>query len=89
MKRFAQVKFTGRATPAPGAIYTTVSRFPGLPSEPLWSIVLKVLSEPDASGMVRAEIEFLSPDAPHERLSPGQSFGLHEGGRLMVRGHVE
>lgn len=80
----------GRTALLTGDRYSTVSRFPEDTEWPrvAWSVYFAFDEPPSEQGNPSLGwVEFLSPDAPQERLSPGRSFDLYEGGKLV--GSVE
>ncbi len=80
----------GRAAPPSGSgprPYTTVVRFDGdaWPADDTWSLVVdKIESEGDYGWT--AQVRFLVPEAPTEKLFSGQRFELYEGTKLVATG---
>jgi len=71
-----------------GTLYSTVALFPDHLSEfeeQAWSVSIRFDSPPTDQGNPSLGIaEFLSDDAPHERLRAGTFFELYEGPRLTA-----
>jgi hypothetical protein len=66
--------------------YVTVARFAEdahIRCADAWSVVLQIQGDVD-SRPCKADVRFLSPDAPQERLSSGVRFELMEGSRVTA-----
>lgn len=79
---------TGRRQAFSGTLYSTVALFPDHLSEfqeQAWSVNIRFGSPPtDQGNPSLGTAEFLSEDAPHERLRTGTFFELYEGPRLTA-----
>lgn len=79
---------TGRRKAFTGTLYSTIALFPDHFSEfhqQAWSVNIYLDSQPTQQGNPSlGRAEFLSEDAPHERLRTGTFFELYEGPRLTA-----
>ena len=81
----------GRQKPPLGPSYSTIVRFDNDTSDwfkEAWSIVAECLGPPDESLCIMADLRFLVDDAPTHLLSPGNSFKLFEGLKLVATGKI-
>lgn len=53
-----------------------------------WSLVVRKLEEGEDECEWLAEIAYLMPEAPHEALTTGRRFELHEGARCVAVGRI-
>ena len=64
--------------------YITVARFPeDTSASEAWSVVLEIKGDIRARPC-KAEVRFLMPNAPHERLKSGTRFELLEGNKVTA-----
>jgi hypothetical protein len=82
----------GRSAPPTGegpTPYSTIVKLGGLdddwPPEQAWSLVVQKIAAPDEYTW-DADVRFLAPGAPSEVLTPGRTFELYEGHRLVAKG---